>query len=85
MHCRYEQRNVDGSFPKGTERGKVHHVSRGVAAWNPGLVFFCKETCAIDAMNTNVNNVIIGDGMLGKVGKHCSPEKAHNTKQFESL
>ncbi len=79
-----EQQNNDGGYPKGTERGEVHRVGRGVAAYNPGLVFFRKEACAMDDTNTNVNNVIIRDGMLGKVGKCCFPEKACN-KQLESL
>jgi hypothetical protein len=51
---------------------------------NLGLVFFRKEACAMDDPNTNVNNVIVGDGMLGEVGKYCSPGEAHD-KQFESL
>jgi hypothetical protein len=38
----------------------------------------------MDVSNTAVDNVIVGDWMLGKVGKSCSPEKARN-KQFESL
>ncbi len=47
---------IDGGFPKGTEHGKVHRVGRGVTTCNPGLVFFPKETCAMDDMNTDVDN-----------------------------
>jgi hypothetical protein len=38
----------------------------------------------MDDTNTNAYNVIIGEGMLGKVGKHCSLEKKGN-KQIKSL
>ncbi len=34
--------------------------------------------------NTNINNVIVGAGMLGKVGKRSSPEQVRN-KEFEPL
>ncbi len=71
-----EQRNVDGGFPKGMERGKVDCVGWGVVTCNPDLVFFCKEACAMDDMNADVDNVIVGDGVLGKVGKRCSPKQS---------
>ncbi len=32
----------------------------------------------MDDMNTNVDNVIVGYGMLGKVGKRCSLEQVCN-------
>ncbi len=38
----------------------------------------------MDDTNTDVNNVFVRDGMLGKVSECCSLDKAHN-KQFESL
>jgi hypothetical protein len=82
--CGRERRNVDGGFPKGTERSKVHCVCQVVTACNPGLIFFHKEACAMYDLNTYVNNVIVGDGLLGEVGKQCSLEQACN-KEFESL
>jgi hypothetical protein len=66
--------NVDGSFPKGTEHSKVHCAGWVVTARNPGLVFFRKEACAMDDTNTDISNVIVGNGMLGKVGDCCSSE-----------
>jgi hypothetical protein len=74
----HKRRNVDGGFPKARERGKVHCVGWLVAACNPGFVFFCKDACATNDTNTDVNDVIFRDGMLGKVGKRCSPEQAHD-------
>jgi hypothetical protein len=53
-----EGRNVDGGLLKDTEYGKVHCVDWVVAARDPGLVPLCKEACAMDDMNTNVNNVL---------------------------
>jgi hypothetical protein len=66
---RNEGCNVDGSLPKGTECGKVHCVGWVVAARDPGLIFFHKEAHAMDDTNTDVNDVIVRDGMLGEVGK----------------
>ncbi len=51
--------------PKSTECSKVYCVGWVVAAPDPGLVFFHKEVRAMDDMNTNVNDVIVRDGMLG--------------------
>ncbi len=65
--------NVDGSLQKGTECGKVHCVGWVIATCDPGLVLLRKEAPAMEDTNTYVNNVIIGEGMLGKVGKHSSP------------
>jgi hypothetical protein len=44
----------------------------------------CKEACAVNDANTNVNDVIIWDGMLGEFGKRCSLELACD-KEFEPL
>jgi hypothetical protein len=79
-----EGHNVDSSLPKGTECSKVHVVGWVIAARDPGLVFLCNKASSVDDMNTNINNVILGDGMLGKVGKHCSSEQARD-KEFKSL
>ncbi len=76
--------NVDSSLPKGTECGKVNGVSWVVTARDPGLVLLCKEARAMDDANTNVNDVIIGDGMLGKVGNCSSPELVRN-KELKPL
>jgi hypothetical protein len=38
----------------------------------------------MDDANANVNNVIVGDGMLGEDGKCCSPEQMRN-KNFKPL
>ncbi len=61
--------NVDGGLPKGTECSKVHVIGWVIAACDSGLVLLCKEASTIDDANVNVNDVIIRNGMLGKVGK----------------
>jgi hypothetical protein len=61
-----EGRNVDGGLLKGTKCGKVHVGGWVVAAHDPGLVFLRKEASLVDDANTDVNDVIVGDGMLGK-------------------
>ncbi len=66
------------------ECGEVHCVGWAVAAHDPGLVLLHEKARAMDDANTNVDNVIIGDGMLGKVGKRCSPEQACN-KELKPL
>ncbi len=48
------------------------------------VIQVCKEASLIDDSNANVNNVIVGNGMLGKFGKCSSPEQAHN-KVFKPL
>jgi hypothetical protein len=80
----HEERNVDGGFLNGMECGEVHCVGWAVAAHDPGLVLLHEKARAMDDANTNVDNVIIGDGMLGKVGKRCSPEQACN-KELKPL
>ncbi len=80
----HEGRNVDGGLPKGTECGKVHGVGWVLAKRDPGLVLLHKEARAMDYANTNVNDVIVGDGMLGKVGKRSSLEQARD-KEFKPL
>ncbi len=79
-----EGHNVDVGLPKGTEWGKVDCVGWVIAVRGPGLVLLRKEASAMDDTNTNVNDVIVGDGMLGKVDKRCSLEQEHN-KEFEPL
>ncbi len=79
-----EGRNVDGGLPKDTECNKVHVVGCVIAAHDPGLVSLWEEVSLMDDAKTNNNDVIVGDGMLGKVGKHSSPEQAHN-KEFKPL
>ncbi len=74
--------NVDGGLPKGMECGKVHVMGWVVAVHDPGLVFLCKEASLVDDANTNADDVIIRDGMLGKVGKRSSPEQACD-KEFK--
>jgi hypothetical protein len=49
-----------------------------------GLVFLCKEATLVDDVNTDVNDVIVGDEMLGKAGKHSSLEQALD-KEFDPL
>jgi hypothetical protein len=77
-------RNADGGLPKGKECGKVHIVGWVVAARDPGIVFFCKEACVVDDVSTDINDVIVRDGMLDEVGKRISLEQARN-KEFELL
>ncbi len=43
-----------------------------------------KEANTMDDASAHVDNVIIGNGMLGNVGKCSSPEQACN-KEFEHL
>ncbi len=74
-----ERRNVDGSLPKGTECGKVHVVGWVIAARDPGLVLLCKKASSMDDTNADVNDVIVGNGMLGKVGK-LAPWNRHATR-----
>ncbi len=74
--------NVDGGLPKGTECSKVHFVGWVVAACDPGLVLLHKEAHAMDDVNTDVNNVVLGDGMLGEIGKRSSLEQAPD-KEFK--
>ncbi len=62
--------------------GKVHCVGWVVAVRDPGLVLLRKEAHAMDDANTNANNAVLGDGILGNVGKLCSLEQARN-KEFE--
>jgi hypothetical protein len=38
----------------------------------------------MDDVNVDVNDVIVRNGMLGKVGKGSPPEQAHD-KEFEPL
>ncbi len=79
-----ERHNADNGSPKGTEHSKVHCVGWVVATRNPGLVFFRKEAHAMDDTNTDVDDVIVGNGMLGEVDKRCSPEQACD-KEIKSL
>ncbi len=67
-------RNVDGGLPKGTECSKVHVIGWVIATHDPGLVLLRKEASLMDDANANVNNVIVGNGMLGEVGKCSSSE-----------
>ncbi len=69
-----EGRNVDGVLPKRMECGKVHVIGWVIAAHDPGLVLLHKEAPFMDDVNADVNDVIIGNGMLGKVGKCSSQE-----------
>ncbi len=69
-----EGRNVDRGLPKGEECGTVHVVGWVIAVRDPGLVLLRKEAGLMDDANANVNDVIVGNGMLGKVGKCSSPE-----------
>ncbi len=66
------------------ECGKVHVVGWVISTRDPGLVFLNKEASSVDDGNTNVDNVIVRDGMLGKVDKGSSPEQAHS-KELEPL
>ncbi len=70
----HEGCNVDGGLPKGTECSKVHVIGWVIAARDPGLVLIRKEASSMDEANANVDDVIIGNGMLGKVGECSSPE-----------
>ncbi len=38
---------------------------------DPGLVHLPNEARSIDAANTDVDNIIVGDGMLGEVVCVC--------------
>jgi hypothetical protein len=69
-----EGRNADGGLPKGKECGKVHVIGWVIAARDPGLLILRKEASLMDDANADVNNVIAGNGMLGKVGKCSSLE-----------
>ncbi len=80
----HEGRNVDDGLPKGTECGKVHVVGWVIFARDPGLVLLREEASLMDDMNADVNNVLVGIGMLDKVGKCSSLEQAHD-KEFEPL
>ncbi len=71
--CR-EGRNVDSGFPKGTECGKVHVVGWVIVARDPGFVLLREEASPMDDANAYVDSVIVGNGMLGKVGKCSSLE-----------
>ncbi len=73
-HGGREGRNVDSSLPKGMECGKVHVIGWFITACDPGLLLLCKEASLMDDMNADVDNVIIGNGMLDEVGKCSSPE-----------
>ncbi len=70
----HEGRNVDGGLPKGTECGKVHVVGWVIATCDLGLVLLRKEASLMDDANADVDDVIVGNGMLGKVGECSSPE-----------
>ncbi len=70
----HEGCNVDDGLLKGTECGKVHVIGWVIAAHDLGFVLLHKEASSMDDANAYVNNVIIGNGMLGKVGKCSSPE-----------
>ncbi len=63
---------------------KVHVVGWVIAAHDPGLVFLREEASLVDDANTNVDNIIVKDGMLGEVGERRSTEQARN-KEFEPL
>ncbi len=66
--------SVDGGLPNGMECGKVRVIGWVIAMHDPGLVLLCKEASSMDDLNANVNDVIVGNGMLGKVGKCSSTE-----------
>jgi hypothetical protein len=66
------------------ECGKVHVVGWVITARDPGLVLLCNEASSMDDANADVNDVIVGNGMLGKVDECSSPEQARD-KEFEPL
>ncbi len=68
----------------GTECGKVHVVGWVITARDPGLIFLLKEASLVDDVNADVNNVIVGNEMLDKVGKCSSLEQVHD-KEFKPL
>ncbi len=64
---------------------KVHVVGWVIAARDSGLALLHKEASLMDDADVDVNYVMIRNGMLGKVGKRCSPEQARNKKEFKPL
>jgi hypothetical protein len=56
------------------ECGKVHVVGWVITTRDPGLVLLREEASSMDDANANVNDVIVRNGMLGKIGKCSSPE-----------
>jgi hypothetical protein len=70
----YEGCNVDSSFPKETECGKVQVVGWVIATRESGFVLLRKEASLMDGVNAYVGYVIVGNWMLGEVGKCCSLE-----------
>ncbi len=69
-----EGHNVDSGLPKGTKCSKIHVIDWVIAGHDPGFVLLRKEASPMDYANAYVDYIIVGNGMLGKVGKCSSLE-----------
>ncbi len=62
-----ERCDVHCHFPEGTECGKAHRVCGVIATRDPRLIFFGKEAGAMEDADPDVDNVVVGDGILGEI------------------
>ena len=63
---------------KTVECCEVHGVVCVVASFDPHFAFFHKEASAMEDTNADINNVLVGDGMLGELGERRATEEACN-------
>jgi len=62
---------------------EVHGVVCVVASFDPHFAFFHKEASAMEDTNADINNVFVGDGMLGELDERRATEEACN-EQLEA-
>ena len=79
-----ESGNVDSRLPETTERSKVHCIGGVVTMHDPCIVFFGKEAGTMKDVDADVNDVVVGDLILGKI-EECGTRKVARDKELKTL